>query len=480
MQFNKLCNLILQSIISQNKASRRALIYKSDISDKQFILSFLDSWNDNKLADLLAKYFASGELTEVNDDRILEIRDILNRKDNIDIQQYIPLDQFLKQNQDTLDKTLNLDFIPELSQKKEYKDGIVIYKVQDNKKGMKAVRRIVDAQWGKKANPWCLISRSGGNLDAWHYWQRYNAYPKHIAFQDGKLLAFCANVNKKNLWWDRHNQLSPKLEDKFGEKVDTEVYEPYPFEQRFKLKYNKKTKRFDAQDTIRINNDDLIDGHFPVQFGYIKGKFFCGHCDELKTLQGAPQYIEGNFICSHCNNLTSLVGGPQVIQGDYNCQECKSLQSLQGAPKNIWGNFCCYGCKELTSLVGGPKRVQKEFDCSSCTSITTLEGAPQSCQYMIVNSMHSLTSLVGSPKNVDFYWLNSCPKLTSLEGISQKIGKSFEINWCDGLTSLIGGPKEVGSQFSINHCHNLVSLEGKPQKIGGMFEIKGCEKVDKD
>lgn len=478
--FNNLYNNILTNIISQNKASREALFNKNNVKNKQYILSYLDGLNNNKLADLLAKFFVSGELTNTSDNRIEHVTDILERKTNIDIQQVTSLNQFLASNQDIIDKSLNIDSLPELSQKKEFGDGIVIYKVQDNKKGMKAVRRIVDAQWGKKANPWCLISRSGGNLDAWHYWQRYNAYPKHIAFQDGKLLAFCANVNKRILWWDRYNQLSHKLKDLNGNEVQTEEYESYPFEQRYHLTFNKRTKRYDAQNTIRINNDDLVDGHFPVKFGYIKGKFLCSHCDDLKSLQGAPQYIEGNFVCGKCDSLTSLVGGPAVISGDYNCNECANLTSLQGAPKNVWGLFDCDGCKSLTSLIGGPRMVQREFDCSSCTSLTTLEGAPQSCQYFVLNSMHSLTSLVGSPKNVDFYWISSCDKLSSLEGISQKINKSFEINWCDNLTSLKGGPIEVGGEVSINHCHNLVSVEDKPKVINGQFKVYDCEKVKQD
>lgn len=475
--FNQLYNLIKESILNQNKAERQALFNKNNVPNKEYILSYLDGLKNNKLADLLAKFFASGELTHTDDKRIEQITDILSRKNNIDIQQVKSLNQFLLSNQQILDRSLDLDSIPQLTQKKEFSDGIVIYKVQDDKKGLKAVRRIVDAQWGKKANPWCLISRTGGNLDAWHYWQRYNAYPKHIAFQNGKLLAFCANVNRRNLWWDRYNQLSHKLKDLNGNEVQTEEYEPYPFEQRFHLKFNKRTQRWDAQNSIQINDSDLIDGHFPVKFGYIKGRFLCSHCKELKSLEGAPQYIEGNFVCGKCDQLTSLIGGPEVIKGDYNCNECKNLKSLQGAPKNVWGLFDCDGCINLQSLKGGPRRVEREFDCSSCTSLTTLEGAPQSCQYFVLNSMYSLSSLVGSPKNVDFYWISSCDNLKTLQGISQKINKSFEINWCNGLTSLIGGPKEVGSEVSINHCHKLVSLEGKPKVINGQFKIYDCDNI---
>lgn len=478
--FNKLYNNILNNIINQNKETRKALIQKSDIQNKNNICMYLNTIaiaSSNKVADFLCKFFASGEIKDIQDKRIQQVIDILDRKTDIDIQQDISLEQFLNKYQEYLNTSLDLDNISQLSDKKEYKDGIVTYKVQDDKQGMKAVRKIVDMQWGKKANPWCLISRTGGNLDAWHYWQRYNAYSKHIAFQDGKLLAFCANTNKHILWWDRHNQLSHKLKDLYGNEVQTELIEPYPFEQRFRLKFNKRTGRWDSELNITITNGDLIDGHFPVQFGYIKGKFFCQNLDDLVSLQGAPQYIEGNFKCRMCDNLTSLIGGPKVVMGDYSCHDCKQLKSLEGAPEHVWGTFDCDGCKSLTSFIGGPTRVEKQFDASGCSSVKTCQGAPRSCSYFVLDKMYSLESLEGSPQNVDYFWISSCDNLRSLKGCPEKINKSFELNWCPGIKNLIGGPKIVGGEVLINHCHNLQSVEGKPEKIGGQVKLFDCDKV---
>lgn len=90
------------------------------------------------------------------------------------------------------------DTVPEFSNKRDEGDGIVSYEVQDDQDGQLAVRRIVDTHWGKKANPWCLITRGidgdfRDELDgAWDYWEDYSSLPKRIAFKDGELLAFMA------------------------------------------------------------------------------------------------------------------------------------------------------------------------------------------------------------------------------------------------------------------------------------------------
>jgi len=40
---------------------------------------------------------------------------------------------------------------------------------------------------------------------AWNYWDNtYTAYPKRIAFKNGKLLAFCASSEPQKIyWWNR-------------------------------------------------------------------------------------------------------------------------------------------------------------------------------------------------------------------------------------------------------------------------------------
>ena len=107
-------------------------------------------------------------------------------------------------------------------------DGVVIYNVEDSKEGQKAVRRAIDFHFGYDKNFWCLASRKEGFRQdeinaltpeqaeklgfysddalavAWNYWKGNSAYPKRIAFKNGKLFAFSAGKKKQHVeWWDR-------------------------------------------------------------------------------------------------------------------------------------------------------------------------------------------------------------------------------------------------------------------------------------
>ena len=90
-------------------------------------------------------------------------------------------------------------------------DGVVIYNVEDSKEGQKAVRRAMDFYFGYDKNFWCLATRYEKYDDdleeAWDYWKANSAYPKRIAFKNGKLFAFSAGKEKQHVeWWDRNDK----------------------------------------------------------------------------------------------------------------------------------------------------------------------------------------------------------------------------------------------------------------------------------
>ena len=111
-------------------------------------------------------------------------------------------------------------------------DGVIIYDVEDSKEGQKAVRRAIDFHFGYDKNFWCLAARKEGFSRneinrltreqaeklglysddalavAWNYWNGlYKAYPKRIAFKNGKLFAFSAGKHKQHVeWWDRNDK----------------------------------------------------------------------------------------------------------------------------------------------------------------------------------------------------------------------------------------------------------------------------------
>lgn len=241
--FNKLYNNILNNIINQNKQYRLQLVEKSTWNDfaKKKIIKYLDGLNNNKLADLLCKFIANKSLTMFRSKQERIIKQILQFNPSIDTQNFQgTIQQFLNKyytseiqqkiqdrlNKQTLKREQVLDKIPEFTNKEKYKNQVTIYQVEDSQKGMEAVRKVVDAQWGKDCNPWCLVSRAEDDSmdDAWNKWNTYSAYPKHIAFQEGHLIGFCANHYDELTWWDRANHPHKELELLDGTFMQTKDY----------------------------------------------------------------------------------------------------------------------------------------------------------------------------------------------------------------------------------------------------------------
>ena len=84
------------------------------------------------------------------------------------------------------------------------------------------------------------------------------------------------------------------------------------FAYKKKCKFNPETKRWDCKGSIVIEWNELIDGHFPIPFGEVKGNFNCTGCASLKTLDGAPNNVGKDFICTDCGRLTSLEAKPHI------------------------------------------------------------------------------------------------------------------------------------------------------------------------
>jgi hypothetical protein len=134
-------------------------------------------------------------------------------------------------------KTINPDNVKEFSGKRVLPKGVTIYDVDDSKAGQLAVRSIVDSNWGKEANPWCLIARNNRASDkttelddAWKLWKNYNksGYGYEIAFQNGKLISLRDggsvivdeyDAEEPDLtWWDRFDKPTDTLQINLGKK----------------------------------------------------------------------------------------------------------------------------------------------------------------------------------------------------------------------------------------------------------------------
>ena len=165
-----------------------------------------------------------------------EAMNLIN-KQHLDFQKFEgPMEVINRDDKSTLRiKSQDINFNP--STEKEFSnpynagDGVVIYDVEDSKDGQLAVRKAIDVNWGYDKNPWCLVARKEGFSQdeinelseeqaeklgfysddalavAWRYWNHYKAYPKRIAFKNGKLFAFSAGYEKQHVeWWDRDDK----------------------------------------------------------------------------------------------------------------------------------------------------------------------------------------------------------------------------------------------------------------------------------
>ena len=106
---------------------------------------------------------------------------------------------------------INPDEVSTLHKVKELPEGIVIYDVDEGNESRQNMREIINTHFGKESSPWCLLQGDeDGNLteQSGEYWNHYSAYPKQVAFKDGKLLAFSASSDEERLWWDRKDESS--------------------------------------------------------------------------------------------------------------------------------------------------------------------------------------------------------------------------------------------------------------------------------
>lgn len=476
--FNKLYNLILESIITQNRAGRKTLLQKK-IKNHYAIsqwLRFLDNF-DNKTADFLCKYIADGTIKDGLDKRVDTVVQIIKINKRVDTQNYKgTLDQFIEQNKEVIDKHNQkisakseqyLDSIPQFKNKQTFDKGVVVYQVQDSKAGQLAVRKIVDAFWGHDANPWCLIAREAYCEDeeyqldqAWKMWQKYSAYPKQIAFQRGKLLAFRAEDDVHGMrvcdyWWDRQDQDTKNLILLDGSQM--EIPEPefdqegrkQFFARTKRLDYNYETKRWDSRGMVDIDNYDLVNGEIPVPLGVVNGWFDLDYCNQLKNLDNGPTKITAAFTYAKVPKKVIV-----------NSQTWKNYQE-QAGERLIYMNV---------------NRGNGNIEFNKETGLYDAVQGVRIYDHTIINGKLPIKfGKVGG-----CFLIEDDNKITTLQGCPQEVGQSFICQNVKKITSLVGCPKKVGNSLRIRRMPNLQSLQGAPEEVGGQIVIERCPNISQE
>ena len=203
-----------------------------------------------------------------------KFKDAMNliEKQHLDFQDFDrPMDVINRDDKSTVriksqDIKFNPDSEPAFKNKKNLGNGVAVYLVDNSKEGQAAVRRAIDANWGYDKNPWCLAARkknaSPGNElnEAWRYWNHYDKYPKRIAFQGRKLIAFSAGDEQGYVvWWDK-NDKSHNAFPINGVNDDSD----------FLMKYGKKNLVEDKNTPVEILEKLMSDKEDPVRYGVAK------------------------------------------------------------------------------------------------------------------------------------------------------------------------------------------------------------------
>lgn len=136
---------------------------------------------------------------------------------------------------------------------------------------------------------------------------------------------------------------------------------------RNNLYYNKNTKKYDSDGNVRVRDEDLINGHLPIQLGEVGGSMIFECYDNLTSLKGCPTYVHKCFSVYHCTKLTSLQFGPEEVDWQYDCS-FTSVKNLVGAPEHVGHNFYCSYCENLTSL-NGLQQVDGQVWCEQCPNL---------------------------------------------------------------------------------------------------------------
>ncbi|MBR0096235.1 MAG: hypothetical protein IJP88_03580, partial [Synergistaceae bacterium] len=151
------------------------------------------------------------------------------------------------------------DKVDVFSDKQVLPNGIVTYKVEDSEAGQKAVREVIDTNWGKDANPWCLtaVDREGKFIpSAWKRWKQYSSYDKRIAFLDGHLLAFSANDDERVRWWDKWDNYSGLVPNIITGRLKDESYDLDNSKKRLEIKNGRvRWFRYDEQNSLDVEID---------------------------------------------------------------------------------------------------------------------------------------------------------------------------------------------------------------------------------
>ena len=190
-------DLLLEVAFSKKKRAEYENVLRKnrpDIKDVPKQVENLFEWADNlnvpenkkpKYKKLALYYTSNGYTIFPEDGYKIEEVIRLSDKNKIDPYAYKNPDELInKFTEEVKTKKINPDNVKQFSNKQEFENGVVVYDVQDSRRGQRAVRDVVDSYWGKDSNPWCLVARKNKRQRVIEDFNQFNTEEEAFKYGD--------------------------------------------------------------------------------------------------------------------------------------------------------------------------------------------------------------------------------------------------------------------------------------------------------
>ena len=281
---------------------------------------------DNKGSLAAGRWFANGRIRLPEDMAKVEQALQVAEQAKVDPIQYeSPMDLINTHSEVKLkEKPIDPETIPTLHRARSFDNGLVIYDVDESEESRMNMRAIINTHFGEDASPWCLLQGDGkGNLtpESREYWEHYNAYPKQVAFVDGKLTAFSANDNiYDRVWWDRQDQYSRAIPIAYNVRVEYDPLERTAdklFEPTSRTNAYKNVHKGDPShgyyeewydmDQIKLQMDRNEDGQLTRHTLWTPGGYLSANMEKTGDVEKTEHYprFRRLEICCGCRVLNA-------------------------------------------------------------------------------------------------------------------------------------------------------------------------------
>lgn len=322
--------------------------------EKKAVIAELDKIDDNKVVNAAFHYFANGTIRIPEDMPKVEQAVKVASIAKVDPAAYRSPMELIDAHADIKikDKRIDPDTVPTLSNKVDYGNGITVYDVEESQESRENMRKIINTHFGEESSPWCLLQGDGkGHLtpQSEEYWEHYSAYPKRVAFKDGKLSAFFASADEPT-WWSRQDKpyegipVVEKLPDGSGRvgttefDEDTREYGDYTDIRIGERGKSNLYEEWEDEDTLVVR--EVREGDTIYCYEYVDGEVL-KYAERYASNYQARKFIsfdlEGGIDTIREQGITRNYNNGKVFRVSNSSQQLYVTWGNKNQPKTVQG-----------------------------------------------------------------------------------------------------------------------------------------------